>query len=379
MQSINSKQITNSFNIKSTNSILPKSIFISNLKNIIFSLLICFFVVCMIIKPKLCINSVYSGLSVWAKCVLPSLLPFMFFTKVLSNLNFINKLTDKFYKINQILFNAPKISSYIFLMSVISGYPVGAKLISEYRKMGIINTNQANKLCSFCSTSGPLFIIGSVGTAMFMDAKLGYIMFVCHVLASILNGIIFRNAYNENKNNSQIIDSRNDNNYDLKVITEKENFKKITKNNGNIIENTQNNQNLLANSMKDSIISVLLVGGWIAIAFLIIDVCNDLNLLYPINKLIQLLGLNYQSANAVSSGILEVSKGCLMLSNLNISKTLLCAIASFVIGFGGLSVFLQGATFLKEAKVNLKFYLLTKITHGLIASLLTYILCLFLL
>ncbi len=318
----------------------------------------------MIAKPKLCIGSVYSGLCIWAKCVLPSLLPFMFFTKVLTNLNFINKITNNFYKINHVLFKAPKISSYIFLMSVISGYPVGAKLISEYYKMGLLTTNQANKLCTFCSTSGPLFIIGSVGTAMFLDASLGYIMFFCHVLASILNGIVFRNVYTKNK-------GKNNN---TKANQEK-NLKKITKNNEKILENTPKNQNLLANSMKDSILSVLLVGGWIAIAFLIIDVCNNLNLLYPVNRLLQLLGLNFETSQALSSGILEVSKGCLMLSNLNISKTLLGVVASFVVGFGGLCVFLQGASFLKEAKVNLKFYFLTKITHGLIASGLTLIIC----
>ena len=99
------------------NSILPKYKNIINVKNVVTSFFILFLIVSIVIKPDLCINSVYSGLCVWAKCVLPSLLPFMLFTKILTSLNFISKLTNRCYRVNHILFNAPKISSYIFLMS----------------------------------------------------------------------------------------------------------------------------------------------------------------------------------------------------------------------------------------------------------------------
>ena len=347
-----------------TISIVPKAKNISNLKKITASLFVSFLICCMIIKPNLCINSVYSGLAVWAKCVLPSLLPFMFFTKLLTNLNFISKLTNKFYKLNSIFFKAPKISSYIFLMSVISGYPVGAKMISEYYKMGIISHKDANKLCTFCSTSGPLFIIGSVGTAMLKSTKLGYILFVSHLLSTILNGLIYRNFFVENNEN--------------KSLTNKKNFSILEKNDQKINKKQQKNdnfnQNMLAASMKDTILSVLIVGGYIAIAFLIIDIFNELNLFYPINYLLEICGLKSYS-QALTSGLLEVSKGCLMLSNLGTPKILIMTIASFLISFGGLCVFLQATTFLKDAKVNLKFYLFQKITHGVLSATVTFLIC----
>ena len=46
------------------------------------------------------------------------------------------------------------------------------------------------------------------------------------------------------------------------------------------------------------------------------------------------------------------------------------------IGFGGISVFLQAVTFLKDAKVNLKFYFFQKITHGILSAGLTFLICL---
>ena len=340
--------------MQTTTSILPKRKNMSNSKKMLLSIFLILIISLMILKPNLCINSVYSGLAVWAKCVLPSLLPFMFFTKLLTNLNFISKLTSKFYRLSSKLFLAPKISSYVFLMSIISGYPVGAKIISEFYSMGIITQRQANKLATFCSTSGPLFIIGSVGASMFKDAKIGYIIFFAHIVTSIINGIIFRKTFVDK---TEII------------------FENIQKNDENDAKNTQKTQNLLQNSMKDSILSVLIVGGFIAIAFLIIDLFNNLNIFYPINFLLELCGLKNGTANAISSGFFEVSKGCVMLSGLSISKTLCATIASFLIGFGGLSVFLQATVFLSSAKVNLKFYFFQKFVHGILNAGLTFLIC----
>lgn len=236
-------------------------------------------------------------------------------------------------------------------MSIISGYPVGAKMISDYYSLGYITEKQANKLTTFCSTSGPLFIIGSVGTAMFLNKTVGYIMFFCHIVGSILNGIIFRKFYFDN----------------TKI--------EIGKNNINQINLSQ----ILPNTMKDSILSILIVGGYIAIAFLIIDLLNNYNILLPINYALKYLllpfGLNFETASAISSGLLEVSKGCLMLSKLNLPLKTMASIGSFLIGFGGLSVFFQATTFLSKCKINYKFYILQKICHGIICGILAFIVC----
>lgn len=317
------------------------------------SLFIIFLICLIVVFPSVCINSIYTGLSVWAKSVLPSLLPFMFFTKILTDLDFVATITNKLSKITKKLFNAPSISGYIFLMSIISGYPVGAKLISEFYTAGIISQKQANKLTTFCSTSGPLFIIGSVGTAMFLNKTLGYIMFVSHILGSILNGIMYRNLYKDN------FECKFDNKSQTSL------------------------DQILPNSMSSSITSVLIVGGYIAVFFLIIDLINKLNILAPLNSLFAFilspLGINYNIASAITSGIIEISKGCFMMSQLNLSLPLIGTIASFLIGFGGISIIFQSITFLSKCKINYKFYVLQKFTHALISAVFTFLLCLLIL
>ena len=52
-------------------------------------------------------------------------------------------------------------------MGIISGYPVGAKIVTEFRKNGDCSRAEAERLLAFTNNSGPLFIIGTIGVSMF--------------------------------------------------------------------------------------------------------------------------------------------------------------------------------------------------------------------
>lgn len=65
------------------------------------------------------------------------------------------------------IFNVPGIGAYAFIMGIISGYPVGAKIVTEFKNNNECSTAEAERLLSFTNNSGPLFIIGTVGVAMF--------------------------------------------------------------------------------------------------------------------------------------------------------------------------------------------------------------------
>ena len=70
-------------------------------------------------------------------------------------------------------------------ISTVSGYPIGAKLASELRNNNEISRYEAQRLVSFCSTSGPLFMVGAVAIGMFNNPTIGYIMLICHYLGSL--------------------------------------------------------------------------------------------------------------------------------------------------------------------------------------------------
>lgn len=317
-----------------------------NISRIIISFFVISLIVMIIIQPNICISSVYNGLSVWAKTILPSLFPFVFLTQILTKLNTLDGLSKRLSKITKFLFKAPAISGYIFLMSIVSGYPVGAKLISEFYGSGKITQKQANKLVSFCSTSGPLFIIGSVGVGIFLNKKIGYILFASHIFSSIINGIIYRNKFADQ--------------------TEKE----IDK------DNQTNLTQILPETMQSTVLSCLIVGGYIAIFFMIIDIINNFGIFSPLISAINHIFPNINQVEIKSTifGFIEMSKGCIEIAKTNISLVAKATITSFLISFGGLCTFFQATTFLSKCKVNLKFYLFQKFTHALISAILTFLL-----
>ena len=337
-----------------TNKLIDKKFFKAkgqkvNFYAVFFSAFLILLAFCLVINPAKYINSCYNGLVVWATCVLPSLLPFFIITKLLTEMKSLDRVFNKFSFFNRVLFNAPSCASYIFGMSIISGYPLGAKLISDFYHSGIINTKQANKLITFCSTSGPLFIIGSVGAIMLKNITLGYIIYASHILSAIFNGLLFRKAFVE----------KND-----------ENKQTITK---------QTNYNtLLSSTMTSSISSVMVVGGFVAIFFMIIDILGDLKVFEPIVFLVsKLFGENSVNvSSAVLNGIVEVTRGCKDIASLGLTNTAIAIICSGLISFGGMSIHAQSLSFLTECKINIKFYFVQKITQTVFACVICYLLCL---
>lgn len=312
-------------------------------------LFIAFITILLFYNPKLYISSVFNGLSVWALSVLPSLFPFFIITKSITALNIIS-YNNKIFKMFSKLFKVPICGVYIFFMSIMSGSPVGAKLIAEFYNAKIINEKQASKLVCISSTSSPLFILGTVGTMMLSSVKIGFILLISHIFSVVLNGIIFR-----------------------KAITNDTLF-----NDFKLPNSTQ--ANVLYDIMMNSILSVLLVGGYIAIFYMIIQMLNNSNILSPIeyvlNHFLKIFNLN-GTAKSILNGLIEVTNGCKSISLSNILLIKKAVIASLLIGFGGMCIHMQCITFLINAKVNIKFYFLSKTIQAITSSIITFILMLF--
>ena len=315
------------------------------LKEYFIPIIILLIIAVIILNPSVYIASTTKGISVFGSIVLPSLLPFFFLTKLLINFNAIHKMSSIFSYGTKKLFNCPNISSYIFFMSIISGYPVGAKLISEFYTNKTINSGEAHRLISFCSTSGPMFIIGSIGTSLFLNKTAGIIIFISHILSSVLNGILFR----------------------------KYKFSKTEK----ISPLPANSDIVLNECMYNTIISVLMVGGFIAISFTAIEIMLNLNLLLPLETVIDfvLKPFNIEVGKQIATGLIEVTRGCVDISILNLKPTLYIPIITGLVSFGGLSIHLQSYTFLQNCKIKYSYFLLTKVTHSILSVLISLIFC----
>jgi sporulation integral membrane protein YlbJ len=317
---------------------------IKNVKNLFLLITLLIFICALVISPDKYIKVTFNGIIVWATAILPALFPFMLFTKLLTLTGYVEQVSKGLSKLTNKLYKVPGISAYVFLMSIITGYPLGAKITADLYEEGVINRSQAHRICAFTSNSGPMFIVGTVGVGMLISPTAGYILLLSHILASIINGLIYRN-YNPKE-------------LDFKA-----------KSNNKTSQDSESD--ILTKSMQNSISSVLLIGGYITIFFVITEILSSLQIFYPITNLFSLIGIEESITKGVLFGFFEITKGCLTIAQTSVLLPIKISLCSLIISFGGFSTAFQSFAFLNKFKISKKFFFLQKISHAILSLLLT--------
>ena len=106
-------------------------IFTFSIRKNILPAIFCLFTVCLVLFSKQNLAATKTGLALWFNSVVPSLLPFFIATELLGYTNIVSKIGKLLNKIMKPIFNVPGIGAYAFVMGVISGYPVGAKILES--------------------------------------------------------------------------------------------------------------------------------------------------------------------------------------------------------------------------------------------------------
>lgn len=293
----------------------------------------------MLANPTYYLNSAQRGLILFATSVLPSLFPFYFCSLLLTYMGAVKVISALGAKPIRFLYNTPKESAYILMLSMLCGYPVGASTSAELYGADMLTREDVRSISSFASTSGPVFILGTVGSAVFNNKAIGWIILCSHYAASLINGLIYRK-----RTRSSNVFSLN---YNIDV------------------------DNLLAHVISKSTLNMLYVGGYIVICGMLID---TLELVGLRDALFSTFDADIaQGIVSAVYGLIEMTRGsieCANCSNVHISLPLCCAI----ITFGGLSITLQNYTFLSKCQMRLDQILLRKCTQSLIAALLAFLL-----
>ena len=329
-----------------------KVLFINFKKNII-SIIFLFFTTCLIIFSKSNIQAVKNSLNIWVNNVIPSLFPFFIATELLNHTNIPKIIGNIFNKIMRPLFNVPGIGAYAFIMGIISGYPVGAKIVTDFRNNNLCTKEEAERLITFTNNSGPLFILGTVGITLFYDTTIGILLLFTHILACISVGIIFRfwKSKEKEKRNTQTID----NTISFSSLGE-----------------------VLSKSILSAINSIVLIGGFIVLFGVILSILQNtyiLNLLKLISlPLFNLLNIPSDFVVGILTGILELTSGVSTVSGIACKKLSINIITSaFLLGFGGISIMLQVLSIISKSDISIKPYILGKLLQGALAAFYTFL------
>lgn len=328
-------------------------------KNILFISTVIILLLAIITNPSIAISSARSGLNSWFNILLPSLFPFMILSDILLYSGMVDHFGSFLNPLTRFFFNLPGLSTFPLLMSSISGYPMGPRLASNLRKDSKLTKLEANRLISFVATSGPLFILGSVGIGMLNINNINFLLIGPHYLSSISIGLIFRFYKRKSKETFYLnqpykyeIDNKHLQSYDKPISIGK----------------------ILSNSMKNSINSILLVGGFVIFYSVIIEIILEFKAFtLLIGALSKVTKIDKEIINGILAGFIELTKGCSTIASLEIEFIYKIIIINFIIAWGGMSIHSQSISFISETDINQGIYLFSKMLHGLFTIPYTYI------
>lgn len=321
-----------------------------------FSILILSFTICLIVFSSSNFIAAKAGLSLWATSVVPSLFPFFVATELLVNTNIPYILGKLLNNIMLPLFNVHGEGSFAFIMGIISGYPTGAKIACDYREKNILTKEECERLLSFTNNSGPLFIIGTVGISMFGNSTIGLLLFITHLLSCITIGFIFR-FWKKNLFPSKKVKF---NSYEVTDI----NFSNLGK--------------IISDSIYKSISTIVMIGGFIVLFSVIISIFKYSKLLsvvtFCISPYFKVIGIPSTFVAPFLTGIIEITNGIALISNIHIKAiSINIILTSFLLGLGGISIFLQVYSIVSKTDLSIKPYIIGKILQALFSAIYTFI------
>lgn len=330
--------------------------FIKVLKKNYISLLMLFFMFSLLIFANSNIVAVKKGLYLFYNNVIPSLLPFFIATEMLFHTNIINQFEYILNPIMRPLFNVSGAGAFALIMGIISGYPVGAKIATNFRNSNICSKEECERLLSFTNNSGPLFILGTVGIGLFGNVSIGILLLITHILSSLTVGFLFR-FWKYKSDNLSILNKN-------RTISQYVSIKKL----GNII----------SESITSSLSSIFMIGGFIILFCVIISIMQSSGILkvfyYLLLPIFNFLRIDSSFINGFICGLFEITNGVSAISIIPVKNISINIIFSaFLLGFGGFSILLQVWSIISKADLSIKPYIIGKLLHGILAAFYTYL------
>ncbi len=291
--------------------------------------------------PEISINGVKEGIKICIELLVPSLFPFIFFSSLMINSGVYKLIGIIFSPLSSIFF-IPKGAISVFLLSMVGGYPVGAKGIKDLFDKKIINSEQAERMLMFCVNSGPSFVLGVIGTSLLKNSKASFAILKSQILSScmiaILLGILSRRKYRKLYNaNNQL---------------------------SNISFETA-----LINSCESSCYSILNICTLVIIFNIFFLFLSQIQVIELMKKTMINLNFPHPISNCIPYMILEVTRSCIEISK-NGNNPFLLSIAT---SWGGLCVHMQVFSIIKGMKIRYSRFLICRLVNSFLSCFFTKI------
>ena len=297
----------------------------------------------LMLFPRECVAAAKTGLALCGNVIIPSLFPFFVLASLVVDLGLAGYLGRVLEPVMRPLFRVNGSCATALALSFIGGYPVGARTAITLYQQGQCSRAEAQRLLAFCNNSGPAFILGVVGAGVFQSGKIGVLLYLTHMLASCLVGVVFR-FYGPKED----VGRTNSPTFQAKRFTA-----------------------AFTQAVTGAMTSTLNICAFVLFFTVLLRLCTLTGLLPALagllGRLLSPLGFTEDWATRLLTGLMELSSG---VAGLTGSGQLAgrAAMAAFMLGWAGVSIHCQTLTFLADSGLSPGTYFAGKLLHGGISA-----------
>ena len=304
----------------------------------------------LVLWPEQAMGAMRDGIKLCGNVILPSLFPFFVLSSLVVELGMSRYLGKLLEPVMAPLFRVNGNCAAALALGFVGGYPVGAQTAIQIYENGQCSRTEAERMLAFCNNSGPAFILGVVGAGVFGSGAAGLLLYLTHLLASLLVGMLFR-FYKPGEGPQ----TRRGRGPQFQAANFSKSFTK---------------------SVTGALCSTLNICAFILFFTVFLRILAHAGVLAGAARLLSALltplGMDQTWAERLLTGLVEVSSGVSSLTDGTLSGRL--SMAAFMLGWAGVSVHCQVMAFLGDSGLSIRTYVIGKLLHGALSASLTALL-----
>ncbi len=280
----------------------------------IYGISSCIAMLIIILDGRSAVSSIANGIDLCLRTVVPALFPFFVLSGIMNNCFFGQAF--RFMEPVRKLCRIPAGTESILFIGLVSGYPVGAQLVTRAYASGSLSKENARRMLGFCSNAGPAFLFGLLSAA-FSRPIISWFLWGVHIVSALIVGWLLPGGTTN------------------KCILQQQEAITVTK------------------ALHNAIRNLAAVCGWVILFRLMLDFLSKWFLrFFPVE--IQVL----------ISGFIELSNGCILLQQAE-KEGVRFILAAAMLAFGGMCVTMQ--TVSVAADLGIGYYFRGKLLQMLIS------------
>lgn len=307
----------------------------------VFTLLALYLTFLLLRYPAQSLSYASTGLLLWFQRMIPTLLPFMILSGIMIRMNLTERFAKWFHPFFHRIWGTSLNGSYVLLMGMLCGFPMGARVIGELLHAQKLSEKEASYLLAFCNNIGPIYFISFVMSTLSIENN--YIPFLIMYGVPLFYGFLLYRIHYKCRANSH------SNNIFISSISDSEfHTTKIIGAN-----DCQTSTPSLLAAIDDSVISGLIGIGKLGGYMIFFNLLNIM--LYPFTSL-------PKSILGFCNCMLEITSGISILGKKGFLIILI------LLPFGGFSCMAQTYSMIKDTNLSTVHYFVHKCIQTILTA-----------